>query len=527
MKRIITIISALLLVLTLSQCKKKPVATDNGPEPVSIILDVNGGSKVDVTTATGEVKFEVGDKIYVAFDGEYVGTLIHDGSHFYGSVSATPNNDKPLYFYFLGNKTPHETLTNGITSLSVDITDQTSGKLPVISAAASTEPYEGAGTYTSTLLNKCALVKFDVTTLSSAVTCIRGLNNKVTITFNSDNIGTFDYGKVGEGSIRLPAGQGEKWAILLPQAVALGIGMEGSVYSLDLHYTGTHAYIDIIDENDYLTDGIEIDIDNEYDPKISDAFKVSDTKSVYFSRGNLQYIGSATVPYWRFAINQFDCFGVNGQGCADANVDRDLFGWGCTGYQDSDYHSMQTYYYPYTVNSDKPGRYGPTGKYDLSTSRLSDWGCLDIANGAGSAWRTMTRDEWEYLLYTRSTTSGYRFVKAIVNDINGLVLLPDNWNASNYSLPYINQASEKYNRTVIGRQAWEDIFDTNGAVFLPAAGYRSGVTLYQVQADGDYWTSNYGTEYSALDMCFTGSSIIANSVGRHGGRSVRLVCDVE
>lgn len=525
MKRIITIISALLLVLTLSQCKKKPVATDNGPEPVSIILDVNGGSKVDVTTATGEVKFEAGDKIYVAFDGEYVGTLIHDGSHFYGSISATPNNDKPLYFYFLGNKTPHGTLTTGITSLSVDIIDQTTD-LPVISAAQSDQPYTGAGSYTAMLYNKCALVKFNVTTQSDAVSCIKGLNNSVTIEFADNGIGTFNNGRIRDASIYLASGNGVRWAILLPQK-DVGSGFDCMAYSNDLTYIGTYDHIGDVNENDYKDAGITVTIDTEYEAKISQEFSVSSTKRVCFSRGNLQYIGSAEVPYWRFAIKQFEYLGVNGQGSNAVNVDRDLFGWGCTGYQDIDYHEMQTNYQPYSTSNEKPGRYGPTGKYDLSTSRMSDWGCLPIANGAGSNWRTMTSEEWDYLLFTRTTGSGYRFVKAIVNDINGLILLPDNWNASLYNLVYINNISAKYNRTIIVRQDWESIFDTNGAVFLPAAGYRNATSLYQLQADGDYWTSNYGTEYSAIDLYFTGTSIIANSGSRFGGRSVRLVCDVE
>ena len=33
---------------------------------------------------------------------------------------------------------------------------------------------------------------------------------------------------------------------------------------------------------------------------------------VYFSQGNLQYIGSAATPYWKFAEKQWDYLGDNG-----------------------------------------------------------------------------------------------------------------------------------------------------------------------------------------------------------------------
>ena len=64
------------------------------------------------------------------------------------------------------------------------------------------------------------------------------------------------------------------------------------------------------------------------------AFTVNaDGDQVLFSQGNLQYIGSASTPYWKFAEHQWDCLGTTtGQNSSDENVDRDLFGWGTSGY---------------------------------------------------------------------------------------------------------------------------------------------------------------------------------------------------
>ena len=62
-------------------------------------------------------------------------------------------------------------------------------------------------------------------------------------------------------------------------------------------------------------------------------FSVGVNKKVWFSQGNLQYIGSATTPYWKFANNQYDIFGTtSGQNSSVANVDRDLFGFGTSGW---------------------------------------------------------------------------------------------------------------------------------------------------------------------------------------------------
>ena len=67
---------------------------------------------------------------------------------------------------------------------------------------------------------------------------------------------------------------------------------------------------------------------------ISGKFTINaDGDQVYFSQGNLQYIGSASTPYWKFADNQWDILGTTtGQNSDDQNVDRDLFGWGMSGY---------------------------------------------------------------------------------------------------------------------------------------------------------------------------------------------------
>ncbi|MBO7629202.1 MAG: hypothetical protein J6S87_04570 [Bacteroidales bacterium] len=269
MKRFGTIVTALLVLVALTQCKKEAQPTPaNSSEAVNITLDLkrNGGSRVDVNTTTGEVTYQNGDVIYVASGGHYIGTLTYNGTNFTGGIT-DPIVGEPLHFYFLGNVAPAETLAAGTTTTcSVVISDQTE-HLPVIEYAPSNENYDsGATTYTAMLLNKCALVKFNVTTASEAATCITGMKNKVTVNFAEN---TLTHSQEGSGIITLPAGSGEKWAILLPQE-AVEAGEDGTAYSEDGAFTGTRGAVPAIAENGYQTAGIEVSVttdvnfDHEY-----------------------------------------------------------------------------------------------------------------------------------------------------------------------------------------------------------------------------------------------------------------------
>ena len=66
--------------------------------------------------------------------------------------------------------------------------------------------------------------------------------------------------------------------------------------------------------------------------------------------------------------------------------------------------------------------------------------------------------------------------------------------------------------------------ESAGCVFLPAAGYRNGTSVYNVGSTGDYWSSTAnGTGYACY-MYFSLSSVTpASDNDRSHGRSVRLV----
>ena len=254
---------------------------------------------------------------------------------------------------------------------------------------------------------------------------------------------------------------------------------------------------------------------------INGLFSVSASQQVYFSQGNLQYKASTNT--WRFATNQWDYVGN-----ANSNISQtysnwiDLFGWGTSGW-----NCGNTYYRPWDSNNSDGSLYGPPGLYNLTGSYAnSDWGRYNaISNGGNQAnqWRTLTHEEWGYVFNTRTTSSGIRYAKAQVNNVNGVILLPDNWSSSTYSLSSTNQSGANFTSTVISSSQWT-VLENAGAVFLPAAGYRYGASVGNVGSYGYYWSASYNGAGYAWLVDFSSSRLDAGNYGlRYYGRSVRLV----
>lgn len=250
-------------------------------------------------------------------------------------------------------------------------------------------------------------------------------------------------------------------------------------------------------------------------------FSISDNTQVYFSKGNLQY--QASTKTWRFAENQWDMIGE-----ANKNVSSsyqgwiDLFCWGTSGWKSGAncYQPWSTSYKDdYLIGGDFTNNL--TGKY-----ANADWGIYNaISNGGNKAglWRTMTKDEWRYLLKKRNTSSGVLFAKACVNGVNGVIILPDDWKVSYYSLRNTNIEDASFNSNSITISQWT-ILEQQGAVFLPAAGYRFGTGVSDVGSTGRYWSVTYFNEGSGCNMYFDDSSLLPTYCnGRSYGQAVRLI----
>ena len=248
----------------------------------------------------------------------------------------------------------------------------------------------------------------------------------------------------------------------------------------------------------------------------------SNGDQVRFSQGNLQYIGSASTPYWKFADKQWETLGNNGQGSTNQNVDRDLFGWGTSGYD----HGAVCYQ-PWSTSQTDSDYFAYGNRYrDLNYSTgQADWGYNAIRNGGNqenSGWRTLTNDEWTYILTGRNTPSGIRFTMGSVNGVDGLILLPDNWDASTYTLNKTNNDYGGFNANTISAADWTTILEANGAVFLPKTVGREGTSI---TTDCNYWSSTHSDIDNAYCVYYGNNYVgFSNSTNdRSTGNVVRLV----
>ena len=259
---------------------------------------------------------------------------------------------------------------------------------------------------------------------------------------------------------------------------------------------------------------------------INGLFSVSNIQQVYFSQGNLQYQASTNT--WRFATNQYDYVGED-----NANISStysgwiDLFGWGTSGYN----HGAVCYQpWSPTINNSDFYAYG-SDTYNLyDQTGQADWGYNPISNGGNLAnqWRTLTTYEWVYLCNNRTTASGIRYAMANLNNVNGVILLPDDWSASYYSLSNTNTSSASYSSNTISATQWTTL-EQHGAVFLPAAGFRNtGTSVVSVGSNGYYWSASYHSSTEASRVKFYDGNFGPNSIGpRKNGQSVRLVHSAE
>lgn len=249
---------------------------------------------------------------------------------------------------------------------------------------------------------------------------------------------------------------------------------------------------------------------------------------IFFSQGNLQY--QASTKTWRFAEHQWNFVGAedvidwktNEEGLIGNVYENgvqsnnelisptyagwiDLFAWG-KGNE------------PTCMDSDK--RHYETF-VDLGTNPISNGG------NAADLWRTLTYEEWDYLLFKR-TDAAKLVTTGTVNDVQGLIILPDNWKtptdltlypvstpALGFALEVEESVAGNYNQyidtidydrigieyrnhfldNVYTEKQWE-LMEANGACFLPAGGYRfhGGGAINEPGVVCNYWSASRTAE---------------------------------
>ena len=264
---------------------------------------------------------------------------------------------------------------------------------------------------------------------------------------------------------------------------------------------------------------------NDY-PIISSeiGFSVSDSVRVMFSPGNLNATSYDGYTWsWSFAPSQDAIIGdnysnnaVSGALTVDPEGTVDLFGWvGASALWDT-----------YGINNSQD--YHQYGLYSYDTLK-TEWGTL--ANEASlcgyNNWRTLSDVEWAYVFYGRAD-AGEKHAHGNVNGKNGMILLPDVWTLPD-GLSFFTDTI--WNGNIYNSDQWAQM-EVNGAVFLPAAGYRESADVEAVGEQGYYWSSvaDYADQANTVlfDVVFNEGQLFTTiSSYRYNGYSVRLVRNIE
>lgn len=255
-----------------------------------------------------------------------------------------------------------------------------------------------------------------------------------------------------------------------------------------------------------FTTGCKKNVENIEIPEgaIKGRFSVANGKQVLFSKGILQYIGSASTPYWKFADEQWEGWKYyDNQDNPNQNVDRDRFAWGTSGYC----HGAVCYQ-PWSNSNNIMDYYA----YGCETCGLweysgqADWGFNPIVNGGNTTnlWRTLKVEEVQYMLMYRETLSSYNWVLGFIEGgwYGGMILFPDDYllDTAEFNRFYDNNTMS-YHFTANEWKRWEE----DGCVYLP--GNMIG------------WTSNPPSNW------VIGGFVINEP--RYSKQVVRLVCPAD
>ena len=253
-----------------------------------------------------------------------------------------------------------------------------------------------------------------------------------------------------------------------------------------------------------LTQGTYTYVPNLPDGGIDGLFSVSATKKVYFSKGNLRATTSnnGLLWTWSFADHQYDAVGnaiantsIIDNGNVSANGSVDLFGW---------VGASSAFIGDAAFGISKSQTNDDYGKV-VGEALKKDWGTNAISNGGNVAdygWRTLTQDEWNYVVSARADADSKKGA-ATVNSVKGWILLPDAW-----TLPagasFTAGCASKYTTNKYTAGQWA-VMESAGAVFLPVTGLREASSIVNGSwpDQGYYWSATNNSKLSAYSAKIT------------------------
>ena len=470
MKKLSLMLVALALVLGLSQCRKQETPVQAGEKQYIELTASNGndGSKVDVNflPSVMNLTWEAGDVITVS--GGATGTLTLDGGagtaqgHFSGEVTLDSRAD----LVFTWTKLEGEPDFNNQTGTEEWITDNL-----VLEAKAA---YNESGKYNLKMEMPYAVLKLDLSKL------VGESGNDVTVKDGTATVATVKN--------LLKAASGEVYVAMLTDGSEKTYTFSGNSKDGEKIWT--------LETNTFYTaeGGNAILIKPGYKFTVD-----SNGTTVEFAPGNLYYDPTTG---WNFEANQWDFRTyqgknsyINGIGSTNATPSGN---WGMLGW---------------STPATNFGRHTRTSSGSCS-GEFVDWGCNIINDDVVNTWRTLSDNEWKYLLGLddpcRADASNLYAWKNFDDGIKGLVILPDD--------------TENPSTILDGMTTTLDLAAC-GAVFLPAVGWRYGTGVYDIGTGGCYWTSspNKDNEKFAFVFGFGSGGVEVYSNNRCDGLAIRMV----
>lgn len=485
------------LALLTAQCKKnEPKPEEKVMVPITGSVDF-GGSKTEITTS-GMINPVNGDKIYIYYGGSYAGCMTctsTTGQQF--SCSGTINTGclgKTCTFMYLGSNNG----INGETSSTISFADQKEvrvddGKISGLEkfhVGSCQAQVSSEGTVTLPMATKMSIAYFQLTDGTNPIANQDVTISGVSATANINKTDGTLTGVTGDITVHTDD-QGKFYMALVPQS-----GSVTFTFAVEGYENATNVFPNGIRECSFYSNGgsgdpLQVEVTSEPTPE----FRVSAAKTVDFSPGFLYYDGSA------FHFENVQCMYPN------------------EGYNAT--HLNQFFWSKNKATAVKSGTNTESiGNGDvLFTNATQTTSNPDFQVDGQTGWRTLSKEEWEYLLGLSTpcrpdAQNLYRF--NWLGNYYGLIILPDG--TANPSTVFNNISSEA------------DL-STYHAVFLP---YTDNTDWFDYYKDVNipmpewyYWTSAHDSNNQIYYIADGGG----HSFGVYAASSnnwrncIRLVCD--
>ena len=497
--------------------------------PVTVNVTRGGDGATRASFDGSKLNFSPGDKLFVegshAEADRFAGTLDYDAGSgkFSGTIYTESQYSGTVDDLLNGNYAtllPAGYERTGYLAISDDgyqaQLEESPWKSFATSKAAGVEQLSFEhGEYTSgtgfALEPQKAILNFTITGLTPST--------KVTATLSDDVDWTPDI----EGEVTTDGSGNATFAI----------GLEGSSDLNEFSLSVGGNAITLVSSTKQLEAGKIYNINRSASAPLPAVFTVDEGKTVKFSKGNLQatYNGSSWI--WGFAEHQWDYIGnaagntsINGNGTVSANGTVDLFGWvGAS----SNWTGAAQYGISNSTATNNVDGYGNAG----GEAQKVGWGAT-----VGPGWRTLTKNEWLYLLSERATgvtvdiTDNARYTQATINTdgtaVKGLLIFPDSYaGGSPAGVTWGTINAKSTFETTCTSAGWTAL-EAAGCVFLPAAGYRTASSVTDAGVGAGYWSSSSSSAPYAFGLYFESDYMTIQYGGsRKYGFSVRLVRDAD